>query len=111
MGLTGYDNVLNGNGADAGGVRVLHIGSETLAGDIIKGEAKDDFFDHWLPVGGVMEAGSFGDHVGLKVSLSREGHVLAIGDRNYDVLNGNGANAGGVRVLHIGSEASNIEIE
>jgi len=69
----------NGNGSDAGHVRVFELNSSTWVqrGQDIDGEAADD-------------------RSGFSVSLSSDGSIVAIGAHQND---GNGNNAGHVRVV------------
>jgi PKD repeat protein len=68
----------NGNGSDAGHVRIY-----------------DQNMDMWMQVGSDIDAEAAGDWLGYAVSLSSDGSRLAIGARNNG---GNGAFAGHTRI-------------
>lgn len=76
----------DGNGSNSGHVRVYELQS-----------------NEWVQVGGDLDGEAEDDEFGKAVSLSFNGSIVAIGASNND---GNGANAGHVRVFEFNSEAN-----
>jgi hypothetical protein len=86
VGIVAIGAPLNdGNGSDAGHVRVYRFGGA-----------------NWAQRGQDIDGEAAGDHSGSSVSLSLDGGIVAIGAPLND---GNGGGSGQVRVYAVGNES------